>query len=294
MKGFFGSLQGTMSVPDSHESRHDALAGRALAMLRDRVAVRTADELKRALVVAWLAGGTTVAARCVQEPGPLRNAWRRGDDKTLAELALEFTYPMMSRWFRYIKGTVGGSPADRLRTRRGWMRYLLSRHLRSGLERRLAIRIRLDSLFTNDCEANLMAEVSPGALGLVSPNSLSVAEAAALTEAHLSASRRTGRAATVIRMDVMKGAVSVSEPFMLGMRALGICGRLQRFNRHWDEIAFTPVRPTAELARLVPSRVWSLSGALRLAAALDLGMAAMLRSLGELPVPERPVAPPHL
>ena len=52
MKGFFSSLPGTMSVPESHESRYDALARRAMDTLRDRVAVRTADELKQALVVA--------------------------------------------------------------------------------------------------------------------------------------------------------------------------------------------------------------------------------------------------
>ena len=88
-------------------------------------------------------------------------------------------------------------------------------------------------------------------------------------------------------MAVMKGGAFVSEPFMLGVRALGICGRLQRFYRYWDDVTAMPVRPSSELKRAIPSRVWSLSAALGLVTALDIGIGVMFRRLEDFPVDRR-------
>ena len=268
-----------MPLCESQESRNDRLRARAVGVLSERLFTHATDEMARTLVEAWVAGGSAVASTCIEAPGPLKSAWGKGDQTTLVELMLEFTFPMMCRWFRYVRGAVDGLPADRLKMRKAWTRYVLTIFWRTGLERRLAIRTRFDSLFNIECEANTKVGVSPSALGLVPPNSLSPTEAADLTQSGLRDFRTVDESSRDLAMAVMKGRASISEPLVLGMRALGLCGRLQRFNRHWDEITFTPVRPSADLVRAIPWRVWSLSSALLLVTQLEVGMATMFRRL---------------
>ena len=254
-----------MPLLQSQKSRNERLRERALSVLLERLIGHTTDAKARTLVEAWLAGGSIVTSSCIETPGPLREAWsRKGDQKTFVALTQEFTFPMMSRWFRFVRGALDGPPARRLRTREAWTRYVIRLYWSSDLDKRLAIRVRLDSLFNNDCEANMQARVSPSAIGTAAPNSLSPAEAADMMENHLGDLGTSDESSSSLAMSVMKGGVSVSEPYMLGLRALGLCGRLQRLNPRWDKVASTPVRPSAKLARALPSRVWSLSGALLL------------------------------
>ena len=249
------------------------------------------------LVEGWVLGGYTAASSCIETPGPLKDAWGKGNVERLEALALEFAFPMMSRWFRYISGASSGPPGYRFQVREAWTRYVISCLWDVGVEKRLAIRMRLDSLFNNDCEANIEAGASPSALGLVPYNSLSPAEAAGVTENYL---RDLGAPDELFKtLGMQVGGVSVSEPYVLGMRALGLCGRLQRINPQWDEVASTTMRPpTVRTAgRQVPPRVWSLSAALLVVPHLDAGMTTMFRRLQDFPVLQNRFAPafgPHL
>ena len=261
-------------------------------MLSRRLIAGTTDRTTRGLIDAWLLGGATVASDCIGRPGPLKIAWGKGHPRTLTALVLEFTFPMMFRWFRHIKGAQAGSPGSRLRTRSAWIRRVNTLFWDGDIERRVAICTRLDALFSNDYEANLEARVSPSVLGLVPANSLSSAEAAHLlrtSSRDLSPSRRS---ASKLWMGVIKGGVSISESFMLGVRVLGLCGHLRRLHPRWNELAFTPLRPSRELVGIIPPRVWSLSAATGLARLLDAGAEATFGRLADTGPDEDLAYPP--
>lgn len=250
--------------------------------LLDVLARRAADETTERLVSGWLAGGSAAVCACLDRPGTLRNAWGRGRHEVMRSLILEFTFSMMFRWFHHIKSAVSGSPADRMQARQAWIRRVCIMLWWTDLDKRVAIRMRLNSLLNNDYEANLAGELSPSVIGLTAPNSLSPAEAAELLGNH----RPVDVLGSNLSTATMNGSVSVLEPYWLGIRALGVCGVLDRFRPRWDDVAATPVRMSAGLAKGVPLRVWSLSGGLLLAQQFDLGMAAMFGKLKDLP-PDR-------
>ena len=248
--------------------------------------------MTRTLVEAWVIGGAAVASGCIETPGPLKEACRGGQPRALEALILEFTFSMMSRWFRYIKGGEGDSPVQRVQAKTAWIRCLATLFEYTNVPKRVTISIRLDSLFNSECEANIEAEASPSALGLVTPGSLSPAEAAGLIENHLSSLDTTQYSSTKVGMAVMSGRVSVSEPYILGMRALGLFGRLQRFYPLWHEVRSTPVRPSASLMGAIPPRLWGRSGALALVRLLDTGMGALCLRLAEFPAVQSQFGPP--
>lgn len=247
--------------------------------LLEVLARRAADDVTAKLVSAWLTGACAVVSACLDRPGTLRDVWGSGRHEVTRSLVLEFTFAMMFRWFLHVDGAVSGAPADRLQTRRSWIRRVCIMFWLTDLEKRVAIRLRLNSLFNNDYEANLAAELSPSVIGLRAPNSLSPAEAAEL----LANNRRVDPIGSGLSTAAVDGGVSVLEPYWLGVRALGACGVLDRFRPRWDDVASMPVRMSAGLARGVPMRMWSLSAALLLAQQLDLGMAAMFEKLKDLP-----------
>ena len=89
---------------------------------------------------------------------------------------------MRFRWFLYIRGALSGSPADRLQTRETWIRRVVAIFWRTDQEQRVAIKIRLNSLFNNNHQANINAQLRPGGMTLIPPNTLTSAEAAVLME----------------------------------------------------------------------------------------------------------------
>ena len=250
--------------------------------LLDVLTRRAADETTARLVSGWLAGGLAAVCARLDRPGTLRNAWGRGRHDVMRSLVLEFTFSMMHRWFHYIESAVSSSPADRMQTRQAWIRRVCIMFWRTDLDKRVAIRMRLNSLFNNDYEANLAGELSPSVIGLTVPNSLSPADAAELLGTHRPVDALSSNLSTA----AMNGSVSVLEPYWLGIRALGVCGVLDRFRPRWDDVTATPVRRSAGLAKGVPLRVWSVSAALLLEQQLDLAMAAMFVKLKDLP-PDR-------
>ena len=250
--------------------------------LLDVLSRSAADEKTERLVSGWLTGGSAAVRACLDRPGTLRNAWGLGRHEVMRSLVLEFTFSMMFRWFHHIESAVSGSPADRMQTRQAWIRRVCIMFWRTDLDKRVVTRLRLNSLFNNDYEANLAGELSPSVIGLTAPNSLSPAGAAELLGKHSPVDAVGSNLSTA----TMNGTVSLLEPYWLGIRALGVCGVLDRFRPRWDDVAATPVRRSAGLAKGVPLRVWSLSGALLLTQQLDLGMAAMFDQHQDLP-PDR-------
>lgn len=246
--------------------------------LLEVLARRAADDITAKLVSGWLTGAGVVVSACLERPGTLRDAWGSGRHEVTRSLILEFTFPMMFRWFLHVNGAVSGSPADRLRARQSWIRRVCIMYWQTDLDKRVAVRLRLNSLFNNDYEANAAAEMSPSGIGLKAPNNLNPAEAAELLAHH----RRVDIPGLRMSNAAFDGSVSVLEPYWLGIRALGACGAMDRFRPRWDDVASMPVRMSAGLAKGVPMRVWSLSAALLLVQQLDLGMAAMFDQLRDL------------
>ena len=121
---------------------------------------------------------------------------------------------MISRWFRYIRGGEVSLPASRAQKRIEWIKYLISTFCKSGLEGRFATQTRLDALSRIESEANRQAGASPSVMGLVLPNSLSPGQAADLANRQLSDFHRASW--TRLGMSVVKGQVSVCEPYFLG------------------------------------------------------------------------------
>ena len=156
-----------MLVLEPQTSRNETLFGRALDSLLEKTLSPEQDKYTRALLEAWLTAGSMVASTAVRAPGPLKAAWGKGRHDTAQALTPEFTFPILSRWFRFVKGAVEGPPAQRLGARSAWARYVATLLWDTDVPRRLAIRTRLDSLFNNDSDANLLAGSSPRALGLV-------------------------------------------------------------------------------------------------------------------------------
>lgn len=263
---------------------------RALSDLSGRLDDSNPDDLTRRLVGGWLTGGYMAVERCIDAPGPLSSAWARAGERALVELILEFTFPMMSRWFRYIKGAEAGLPASRVRKRVYWIEYLVSTLCQTTVEKRAAIQTRLDALFNRECEANTQAGASPGLMGLTPPGSLSPAQAADLANRNMDGFHRASWAR--LGMSVVKGQVSVLEPYYLGLRALGLCGRLDRYAPMWDQPIFVPVRPASPAAAPVPATVWSISAALLLVHPLDVGMESMFQRLRSF-APDSVQAPSH-
>ena len=197
----------------------------------------------------------------------------------MKSLILEFTFPMMFRWFLYIKGALSGSPADRLRTRETWIRRVVAIFWHTDQKQRVAIRIRLNSLFDNDYQANINAQLSSSGMALIQPNSLTSPEAADLMENYVRNFGTVDDFDEALYTATMGGKVSVLEAYWLGFRVLGVCGTLARFRPHWDQVTSTPVRRSAGLVKGIPMQIWNLSTALLLARQLDLGLPGMFHGL---------------
>ena len=275
----------------SDRLRRDRLRRKAVGALFERLDQAAADEASQRLVGGWLAGGCTAVETCLDSPGPLAKAWARAGEGALTDLMLEFTFPMISRWFRYIRGAQDGLPADRLERRLGWFRYVISVFSETGLEKRLAIQTRFDALFNSESEANMRARASPSVMGLIPPSSLLPTQAAQLANSHLRGFHESSW--NRLGMSVVKGQVSVSESYVLGMRALGLRGRLARFNPRWDQPTSVPVRPPPPDAAQIPASVWSISAALLLVQPLDVGMGTMFQRLRSFPADGVSLGPPR-
>ena len=170
-------------------------------------------------------------------------------------LILEFTFPMMFRWFPYIKGALSGSPADRLRTRETWIRRIVAIFWHTDQAQRVAVRLRLNSLFNNDYEANINAQVRPTGMALIPPNSLTPDEAADLMENYLKNLRTVDYVDEDLYIATMNGRVSVLEAYWLGIRVLGVCGTLAWFRPRCDLVTSTPVRRSVGLAKGISMQI---------------------------------------
>jgi hypothetical protein len=202
--------------------------------------------------MSWFVGGAAVlngVARKELGIDFLRQALKGNEAAKVAKLLYLFSYPMMFRWFRYGSKESQESPRQIDETLKEWVWYLANLFdpkTPADAEGAFISWMWFAHQCESDCRLNrdIRADVE------------NIED---------------------LLMDALIDDYCVAEPFMLGMRALGHCGREVEFV--WPEIR-TPHRSFLSNMNLVASMRKggvSISDALRLAALIDRSIENMTR-----------------